>query len=124
MAEKLKGRILPRTSAGGLRSSLTRRDILKRVQEKIADLHIPDRLVKQVIKAVIDSYKDAILESKRVEIRRFATIKAELIKGKIVLHPETRQPVVVAPHYRMIFIPARNLREKLRELAKEEAKFK
>lgn len=106
------------------RKSLTRKQITEQMQEHLKDLGLPNKIVSRVLGAFLEVYKEAILENERVEIRGFGIVKSELIRGRLISHPETGEQVVAAPYYRISFIPSQAFRDKLKSRAKVEASKK
>lgn len=103
------------------RDSLARREIVKKMQdEHLKDLGLSNKVVMEVVNAFIEVYKDCIVENKRVEIRNFGVINSELIKGRVISHPETGEELAASPYYRLAFKPSASFKEKLRMKAKKE----
>lgn len=102
------------------RPSLSRKDIVSRMQGKLEHLGLTNKLVGEVLEAFLDTYKECVIENERVEIRHFGVMQSSLVKGRIINHPETKEQVIAEPHYRIRFIPSQLFRQALREKAKVE----
>jgi nucleoid DNA-binding protein len=104
------------------RESLARREIIKQMQkEHLKDLKLSNKVLTEIVNAFIETYKDSIIKNKRVEIRNFGVMNSELIKGRIISHPETKEATISAPYYRLAFKPSATFKRLLRERAKKEA---
>lgn len=106
------------------RKSLTRKQITEEMQLDLKDLGLSIQVLNKVLNAFIEVYKESILDNERVEIRGFGIMKSELIRGRLISHPETGEQVVAAPYYRISFIPSQSFRSKLKARAKVEASKK
>lgn len=103
------------------RESLARRDIVKKMQqEHLKDLGLSNKILTQVVNAFIETYKEAILEHKRVEIRNFGVINSELVRARQIKHPETGEILPASPYYRLSFKPSAAFREQLKAKALKE----
>ena len=103
------------------RDSLARREIVKRMQERhLESLGLSNKVITEVLNAFIEVYKEAILESQRVEIRNFGVLESKLVKGRLITHPETNEEVPASPYYRIAFKPSAAFRDSLRQKAKQE----
>ena len=104
------------------RDSLSRRDIVKKMQEEhLRELGLTNKQVTEVLNAFLETYKDSIVENKRVEIRNFGVINSELVKGRVITHPETKEVLPASPYYRLAFKPSASFKELLKEKAIKEA---
>lgn len=106
------------------RDSLARREIVKQMQKKhLKHLGLSNKTLTDILNAFMDVYKDSIVENKRVEIRNFGVMSSELIRGRIIHHPETKEPTIAAPYYRVSFKPSAAFKSLLKEKAKKEAQI-
>jgi nucleoid DNA-binding protein len=119
-----KGKSVTPPIPGKGRKSLTRKQIIEEMQVDLKNLNLPNKLLNDVLNAFFEVYKEAILDNERVEIRGFGIMKSELIRGRLISHPETGEQVVAAPYYRISFIPSQSFRTKLKSRAKVEASKK
>jgi len=102
------------------RKSLSRQDIVKKMQEDLRDLVLTNKVVTQVLNAFINVYKESILEAERVEIRNFGVMNSRLMRGMPINHPETKEELLASPYYKIGFKPSRSFRALLLEKAKKE----
>lgn len=104
------------------RDSLSKKEIVTRMKkEYLSDLSISKKVLERIVDAFLHAYKESILENNRVEIRNFGVIKAELVRGRIINHPETKEATVASPYYKITFKPSSTFKEALRARAKKEA---
>jgi len=104
------------------RESLARREIVKQMQkEHLSELGLSNKTVTEVLNAFVAVYKDAILNNKRVEVRNFGVMNSELVRGRLINHPETKEQTIASPYYRLAFKPSAIFKEKLKARAKQEA---
>lgn len=103
------------------RESLSRKEIVKQMQEQyLTKLGLSNKIVTEVLNAFIEVYKHSIIENKRVEIRNFGVVNSELVKGRVISHPETGEDIPASPYYRLALKPSASFKKKLREKAKIE----
>lgn len=103
------------------RESLARRDIVKKMRDgHLKDLGLSNKVLTQVVNAFIETYKDCILENKRVEIRNFGVINSELVRARQIKHPETGEVLPASPYYRLAFKPSAAFKEQLKAKALKE----
>lgn len=103
------------------RDSLSRKDIILQMQKHITDLGLTNKVVGEVLNAFIEVYKECIIDNTRVEIRNFGVINSTLIKGRIIVHPETKEELPASPYYRLAFTPSASFKGLLREKALKDA---
>jgi len=97
--------------------------IIDIMQKKhLRDRGLSNRLVLEVVEAFIETYKEAILTHKRVELPGFGTIRREFMKGRLLVHPKFKGEAIVSPYYRISFRPTKDFKLALKELAIEEVK--
>ena len=104
------------------RDSLSKHDIVKKMQAflKENNLELTNGVVKQVLDAFLEVYKQSLLESPRIEIRNFGVMSSELFKGRTILHPTTGKPALASPYYKLTFRPNASFKKQLRQKAKLE----
>jgi len=112
---------MPPKIIGRGRTSFTRKQIIEGIQQRSGETDLTSKELSEVLSAFLETYKSAILQSDRVEIRGLGIIEKQLIRGRIISHPETKESTVAAPYYRLSFIPCKELRDALKEKAKEAA---
>jgi nucleoid DNA-binding protein len=103
------------------RPSLSKKEIIKKMKKHLTDVTITNKVMEKIIDAFLLAYKDSILENHRVEIRNFGVIRAELVRGRLISHPETKESTVASPYYKITFKPSATFKEALRARAKKEA---
>ena len=103
------------------RESLARREIVKKMQKQLKHLGVDSKTLTEILNTFLEVYKESILENKRVEIRNFGIINSELVRGRLVTHPETKERTIAAPYYRIAFKPSAAFKKQLRDRAKKEA---
>jgi len=104
------------------RDSLARREIVKQMQkEHLKELGLTNKMITEVLNAFLEVYKDSILNNKRVEIRNFGVMNSELVRGRLISHPETKEQTIASPYYRLAFKPSATFKDKLKQKAKKEA---
>ena len=111
---------MPPGIIGQGRESLTRKEIVQRMQVQLDDLGLSNKMLNRILNAFLEVYKESMLDSDRIEIRGFGIMKSQLIKGREIRHPETQETIPAEPYYRISFIPSQSFRDKLKERAKEE----
>jgi len=103
------------------RGTLTHRNLIDKLQEELVDLGLPNRTLKKIIKTILSVYMDSIVQNGKVEVRGFGIFKTTFVKGRIVIHPTTKEELIASPHYRVRFMPSPSLKKVLKEKAKNEA---
>ena len=102
------------------RDSLSRKELVDKMQEHIESLGLSNKTVSEVVEAFFTVYKQTVLENKRVEIRNFGIMTTELVRGRIIKHPETREQTIAPPYYRLAFKPSSAFKKLLKQKAKNE----
>jgi nucleoid DNA-binding protein len=103
------------------RESLARKEIVRRMQKQyLKKLGLDNKTITEIVNAFMEVYKECIVESKRVEIRNFGVINSELVRGRLITHPETKERTIAAPYYRLTFKPSAAFKKQLRTRAKKE----
>ena len=100
------------------RDSLSKYDIVKEMQKHIKDIGLTNKVVLKVLEAFMEVYKESIIDNPRVEIRGFGILSKELVKGRIIKHPETGEEAIASPYYKLSFAASKKFRERLRNKAK------
>jgi nucleoid DNA-binding protein len=105
------------------RESLCKKDIIREIQQNdhVKYYKLNRKMVDAVILAFIEVLKKELLESDRIEIRTLGIINSELVLGRILKHPETKEETVASPYYRHKFKPCASFRRAMKEKAKNEA---
>lgn len=102
------------------RDSFSRKQLFEKIKEQLKQTDISMKTISDVMEAFFESYKEAVLENKRVEIRNFGIMTSELVRGRIINHPETRRQTIAAPYYKLIFKPSSKFKKLLKQKAKKE----
>ena len=92
--------------------TLERRRLAKRVS---ADTGCAEQVAYEVVCALFDAMRDALIRGERVEIRGFGTIEVKPTKGRPgARNPRTNELTPVPPHRLAKFRPGKLLREQLK----------
>lgn len=102
------------------RDSLSRKQLLDKIKLSLKDSNVSTKTITEVIEAFFKVYKEAVLENKRVEIRNFGIMTTELVRGRIIKHPETKEQTIAPPYYRLAFKPSSGFKKLLKQKAKKE----
>lgn len=103
------------------RDSLARREIVKLMQKDLKELGLTNKVITEVLNVFLEVYKEAVLNNKRVEIRNFGVMNSELVRGRLINHPETKEQTIASPYYRLAFKPSATFKDQLKQRAKKEA---
>ncbi len=88
-------------------------DIIARTAYK-TDCYQQD--IAPVVKAVFESIADYLMNQETVYIHNFGEFRLKLLPGRTVIHPVTKEPCRIEPHYRVEFSPFPKLNEKMRDI--------
>ena len=89
---------------------MTKSQLIEAVSDRI---DVPRKRAEDVVNAVFDAMKDALLEDQRIEVRGFGSFTIREYKAKKGRNPRTGAQVQVDEKKSVHFKPGKELRERV-----------
>ena len=89
---------------------MTKSQLIESVSDRI---DVPRKRAEDVVNAVFDAMKDALLEDERIEVRGFGSFTIREYKAKKGRNPRTGAQVQVDEKKSVHFKPGKELRERV-----------
>lgn len=89
---------------------MTKSQLIEAVSDRI---DVPRKRAEDVVNAVFDAMKDALLEDERIEVRGFGSFTIREYKAKKGRNPRTGAQVQVDEKKSVHFKPGKELRERV-----------
>lgn len=89
---------------------MTKSQLIEAVSDRI---DVPRKRAEDVVNAVFDSMKGALLEDERIEVRGFGSFTIREYKAKVGRNPRTGDQVKVDEKKSVHFKPGKELRERV-----------
>ena len=94
-------------------SGLTRRQLIRRLAERFADLSRAD--VALSVKVILGAIEQAMVAGDRVEIRNFGHFEARLLRARTRRNPRTGESLSIGAKRRPVFKPSWSLIRRLNQ---------
>lgn len=95
--------------------SVTKKDIVRQISEKIGETQLK---TKEIVQRTFDAIVDTLLETGRIELRKFGVFEVKQRKARKARNPRTGVPVEVPPKNVVTFKPGKIMEERVRALDK------
>jgi nucleoid DNA-binding protein len=92
---------------------VTKKDIVRQISEKIGETQLK---TKEIVQRTFDAIVDTLLETGRIELRKFGVFEVKQRKARKARNPRTGVPVEVPPKNVVTFKPGKIMEERVRAL--------
>ena len=92
---------------------MTKKDIVRQISEKIGETQLK---TKDIVQRTFDAIVDTLLETGRIELRKFGVFEVRQRKARKARNPRTGDPVEVPPKNVVTFKPGKIMEERVRAL--------
>src|SRR2546430_1017563 len=100
-------------SAGAGDSTVTKKEIVKQISERIG---LTQLKTKEIVQQTFDAIVDTLLEVGRIELRNFGVFEVKRRKARKARNPRTGDKVDVPPKNVVTFKPGKEMEERVRNL--------
>ncbi|MFQ3650828.1 MAG: HU family DNA-binding protein [Gemmataceae bacterium] len=92
---------------------MTKKDIVRQISEKIGETQLN---TKKIVQETFDAIVDTLMETGRIELRKFGVFMVKQRKARKARNPQTGDAVEVPPKFVVTFKPGRIMEERVKEL--------
>lgn len=92
---------------------MTKKDIVRQISEKIGETQLK---TKDIVQRTFDAIVDTLLETGRIELRKFGVFEVKQRKARKARNPRTGAAVDVPPKNVVTFKPGKIMEERVRAL--------
>jgi nucleoid DNA-binding protein len=92
---------------------VTKKDIVRQISEKIGETQLK---TKDIVQRTFDAIVDTLLETGRIELRKFGVFEVKQRKARKARNPRTGAAVDVPPKNVVTFKPGKIMEERVRAL--------
>lgn len=92
---------------------MTKKDIVRQISEKIGETQLK---TKEIVQRTFDAIVDTLLETGRIELRKFGVFEVKQRKARKARNPRTGDAVDVPPKNVVTFKPGKIMEERVRAL--------
>lgn len=92
---------------------MTKKDIVRQISEKIGETQLK---TKEIVQRTFDAIVDTLLETGRIELRKFGVFEVKQRKARKARNPRTGDAVEVPPKNVVTFKPGKIMEERVRAL--------
>ncbi|MGL4552219.1 MAG: HU family DNA-binding protein [Gemmataceae bacterium] len=92
---------------------MTKKDIVRQISEMIGETQLK---TKDIVQRTFDAIVDTLLETGRIELRKFGVFEVKQRKARKARNPRTGVPVEVPPKNVVTFKPGKIMEERVRAL--------
>lgn len=95
------------------KETITKKDIVRQISEKIGETQLK---TKEIVQQTFDAIVDTLMETGRIELRKFGVFMVKQRKARKARNPQTGDAVEVPPKFVVTFKPGRIMEERVKEL--------
>ena len=98
---------------------MTKKEIVKAISEEIG---LTQLKTKEIVQKTFDAIVDTLVSERRIELRNFGVFEVKKRAARKARNPRTGERVDVAEKFVVTFKPGKEMEERVRQLAEEEAR--
>jgi nucleoid DNA-binding protein len=95
---------------------MLKKDIVSKLSEDSCCYKIPQTQISEILTKTIEIITEALFSGEDVLLRGFGHFHAKYRAPREINHPATKQKIMSLPKHVISFVPARNVKQKLKEM--------
>jgi DNA-binding protein HU-beta/integration host factor subunit beta len=95
------------------KETITKKDIVRQISEKIGETQLK---TKEIVQRTFDAIVDTLMETGRIELRKFGVFMVKQRKARKARNPQTGDAVEVPPKFVVTFKPGRIMEQRVKTL--------